>query len=79
MCRRDFNEERRAKLRDIELKAVQYQDELECGDRSLKTGWTIQQQVEHYRRKLLRKADKVKVSSRRERKRFNLYFSKFDL
>jgi U2-associated protein SR140 len=53
--RRDLNEDRRARLREIELKAVQYQDELECGQRTLKSGWSIQQQVEHYRRKLLRK------------------------
>jgi hypothetical protein len=52
---RDLNEDRRARLREIELKAVQYQDELECGQRTLKSGWSIQQQVEHYRRKLLRK------------------------
>ncbi|XP_021941946.1 U2 snRNP-associated SURP motif-containing protein [Zootermopsis nevadensis] len=55
---RDLNEDRRARLREIELKAVQYQDELECGQRTLKSGWSIQQQVEHYRRKLLRKAEK---------------------
>lgn len=52
---RDLNEDRRARLREIELKAVQYQDELESGQRTLKSGWSIQQQVEHYRRKLLRK------------------------
>jgi hypothetical protein len=56
---RDLNEDRRARLREIELKAVQYQDELECGQRTLKGGWSIQQQVEHYRRKLLRKVSCV--------------------
>ncbi|GLH10041.1 U2 snRNP-associated SURP motif-containing protein [Gryllus bimaculatus] len=64
---RDLNEERRAKLREIELKAVQYQDELENGQRSLKSGWTIQQQVEHYRRKLLRKAEKGEKERQSER------------
>ncbi|XP_049858071.1 U2 snRNP-associated SURP motif-containing protein [Schistocerca gregaria] len=64
---RDLNEERRARLREIELKAVQYQDELECGQRSLKSGWTIQQQVEHYRRKLLRKAEKGEKERQTER------------
>ncbi len=34
---------------------MQYQDELESGQRALKSGWNISQQVEHYRRKLLRK------------------------
>jgi len=60
---RDLNEDRRARLREIELKAVQYQDELECGQRTLKSGWTIQQQVEHYRRKLLRKVSCIHLNS----------------
>ena len=60
---RDLNEDRRARLREIELKAVQYQDELECGQRTLKSGWTIQQQVEHYRRKLLRKVSCIHFNS----------------
>lgn len=34
---------------------MQYQDELESGRRSLKSGMTIQSQVEHYRKKLIRK------------------------
>lgn len=52
----NFNrDDRRAKLREIELKVMQYQDELESGKRNLKTGTSIHQQVEHYRRKLLRK------------------------
>jgi U2-associated protein SR140 len=55
---RNMTEERRIKLREIEVKAVQYQDELESGQRALKTGWTLPQQVEHYRRKLLKKSEK---------------------
>lgn len=51
-----FNkDDRRAKLREIEVKVMQYQDELESGKRNLKSGTSIHQQVEHYRRKLLRK------------------------
>lgn len=50
-----MSEERRLKLREIEVKAMQYQDELESGTKSLKSGWTVTQQVEHYRRKLLKK------------------------
>lgn len=46
---------KRSRLREIEVKIVQYQDELESGERSLKSGWTIAQQTEHYRRKLMRK------------------------
>ncbi|XP_015109762.1 U2 snRNP-associated SURP motif-containing protein isoform X1 [Diachasma alloeum] len=52
---RDYNEERRTRLREIEVKTMQYQDELESGRRSLKSGMTIQAQVEHYRKKLIRK------------------------
>lgn len=52
---RNMTEERRMKLREIEVKAMQYQDEIESGTKVLKSGWTVQQQVEHYRRKLLRK------------------------
>lgn len=52
---RDYNEERRTRLREIEVKTMQYQDELEGGRRSLKSGMTIQAQVEHYRKKLIRK------------------------
>ncbi|XP_043287428.1 U2 snRNP-associated SURP motif-containing protein isoform X2 [Venturia canescens] len=52
---RDYNEERRNRLREIEVKTVQYQDELESGRRSLKPGMTMQSQVEHYRKKLIRK------------------------
>lgn len=55
---RNMSEEKRLKLREIEVKAVQYQDELESGQRALKSGWTVTQQVEHYRRKLLRKSEK---------------------
>jgi len=49
-------EERRQILRDIEVKVMSYQDELESGTRSTKAGWSIAEQVEHYRKKLLRKA-----------------------
>ncbi|KAF4528799.1 hypothetical protein B566_EDAN017041 [Ephemera danica] len=52
---REMTEERRAKLREIEMKVMTYQDQLESGQRSLKSSWTLSQQVEHYRRKLLRK------------------------
>lgn len=49
-------EERRALLRDVEVKVMQYQDELENGRKGIKSGWTISEQVEHYRKKMLRKA-----------------------
>lgn len=40
---RDFDEEKRMRLREVELKTVQYQDELESGQRSLKSEWTVPQ------------------------------------
>ncbi|EDW85779.1 uncharacterized protein Dwil_GK22959 [Drosophila willistoni] len=48
-----FKEEKRQKLRDIELKAIQYQDELESGKRRLEPGWTLFEQVEYFRKRLL--------------------------
>lgn len=53
---RDYDEEKRLRLREVELKTVQYQDELESGQRNLKSGWTMQQQCEHYRRKLMKRS-----------------------
>ena len=49
-------EERRQLLREIEVKVMQYQDELEGGRKGIKAGWTISEQVEHYRKKLHRRA-----------------------
>lgn len=54
----DMDEERRTRLREIEVKIMQYQDELESGQRTLKPGWSMNQQIEHYRRKLMKKSDK---------------------
>lgn len=51
----DDTEEKRKGLREIEIKICEYQDELESGIHSLKSGWSVSQQVEHFRRKLLRK------------------------
>lgn len=58
---RDLDEDKRSRLREIEIKTVQYQDELESGKRGVKSGWTIHQQTEHYRRKLLKKSDKERA------------------
>lgn len=69
---RDLDEERRTRLREVELKAMQYQDELESGEKSLKSGWSIAQQVEHYRRKLIKKELKIVDSdSPREKSRYS--------
>lgn len=53
---RDYDEEKRVRLREIELKTVQYQDELEAGQRNLKSGWTVLQQCAHYRKKLMKRS-----------------------
>lgn len=75
---RHITEERRIKLREIEVKAVQYQDELESGQRALKTGWTVPQQVEHYRRKLLRKSDRERKEKEGKTKHKREYSSDRD-
>lgn len=49
---RDLDEEKRSRLKKIEVKILEYQDELESGTRQLKPGWTIDKQIQHYRRKL---------------------------
>ncbi|XP_026670988.1 U2 snRNP-associated SURP motif-containing protein isoform X2 [Ceratina calcarata] len=64
---RDYqNEERRSRLREIEVKTMQYQDELESGRRTLKSGMTIQGQVEHYRKKLIRKSEREMKEAKSE-------------
>merc|ERR1719495_1658275 len=61
-------EERRALLRDIEMKVMQYQDELESGKKGIKSGWTISEQVEHYRKKMLRRANERQSDTPRREK-----------
>ncbi|MEQ2185464.1 U2 snRNP-associated SURP domain-containing protein [Goodea atripinnis] len=55
----EMNEEKRTKLREIEVKVMKFQDELESGKRPKKPGQSIQEQVEHYRDKLLQKVWKL--------------------
>ena len=40
------DEERRAILREVEVRVMQYQDELESGRKSVKSGWTVAEQVQ---------------------------------
>ncbi|XP_055606151.1 U2 snRNP-associated SURP motif-containing protein [Uranotaenia lowii] len=51
-------EARRQRLREIEVKIVQYQDEFESGSRQVRVGWTMGEEIAHYRRKLIKKAEK---------------------
>ncbi|XP_024910246.1 U2 snRNP-associated SURP motif-containing protein isoform X6 [Cynoglossus semilaevis] len=62
------NEEKRTKLREIEVKVMKFQDELESGKRLKKPGQSIQEQVEHYRDKLLQK-EKEKEKLEREKEK----------
>lgn len=50
-----MSEGKRKRLREIEVKVMRVQDELESGQRSSRSGMSLQQQVGHYRRKLLHK------------------------
>ncbi|XP_053296905.1 U2 snRNP-associated SURP motif-containing protein isoform X2 [Pleuronectes platessa] len=50
-----MSESKRKRLRELEVKVVKFQDELESGKRQRKSGMNILQQVEHYRNKLLQK------------------------
>ncbi|XP_077987617.1 U2 snRNP-associated SURP motif-containing protein-like [Glandiceps talaboti] len=65
----EMTEERRAKLREIEVKVMKFQDELEAGRRSRKHGMSISDQVEHYRSKLLQKVHDKEKARERERER----------
>lgn len=64
---KDDAEDKRKKLRQIEVKVLEYQEELESGDRQLKSGWSIKQQVEHFRRKLQKKAERNDSDSQSDR------------
>ncbi|KAK0137780.1 U2 snRNP-associated SURP motif-containing protein [Merluccius polli] len=64
----EMNEEKRTKLREIEVKVMRFQDELESGKRPKKSGQSLLEQVEHYRDKLLQK-EKEKEKAEREKER----------
>ncbi|KAM6969749.1 U2 snRNP-associated SURP motif-containing protein [Aplochiton taeniatus] len=50
-----MTESKRSRLRELEVKVMKFQDELELGKRPRKSGQSVHQQVEHYRNKLLQK------------------------
>ncbi|KAK6196135.1 hypothetical protein SNE40_001419 [Patella caerulea] len=68
--RQEMSEGRRAKLREIELKVMKYQDELEAGRRSRKPNLSMLDQIQQYRNKLLNKesTDSPNRSPRRRRR-----------
>uniref|UniRef100_A0A3P8YPD5 U2 snRNP-associated SURP domain containing n=1 Tax=Esox lucius TaxID=8010 RepID=A0A3P8YPD5_ESOLU len=51
----EMSESKRSRLRELEVKVMKFQDELESGKRPRKSGMNVQKQVEHYRNKLLQK------------------------
>ncbi|XP_013176559.1 PREDICTED: U2 snRNP-associated SURP motif-containing protein [Papilio xuthus] len=53
-------------LRDIEVRVLRYGDELESGARARKPALTAQQQLQHYRRKLIKKAAKEAKEAQEE-------------
>ncbi|XP_075262161.1 U2 snRNP-associated SURP motif-containing protein-like [Convolutriloba macropyga] len=56
--------EKRSILREIEVKVMKYQDELESGKKSKTSGKTIQQMLEQYRISLAKKEKSTKSSSK---------------
>nr|XP_055058097.1 U2 snRNP-associated SURP motif-containing protein isoform X2 [Misgurnus anguillicaudatus] len=65
----EMSEEKRAKLREIELKVMKFQDELESGKRPKKSGQSIQEQVELYRDKLLQREREKEKETEKDRDR----------
>lgn len=55
---KQISEERRAKLRELEVKVIKYHDDLELGRRTRKEGMSLQDQVQYYRKKLIHKVMK---------------------
>uniref|UniRef100_A0A8D3AQW6 Zgc:163098 n=1 Tax=Scophthalmus maximus TaxID=52904 RepID=A0A8D3AQW6_SCOMX len=55
-----MSESKRKRLRELEVKVMKIQDELESGKRARKSGMSIQHQVEHCRNKLLQKVNEEK-------------------
>ncbi|XP_046718759.1 U2 snRNP-associated SURP motif-containing protein isoform X1 [Silurus meridionalis] len=65
----EMSEEKRAKLREIELKVMKFQDELESGKRPKKSSQSIQEQVELYRDKLLQREKEKEVEKDKEKEK----------
>uniref|UniRef100_A0A674BF66 Zgc:163098 n=1 Tax=Salmo trutta TaxID=8032 RepID=A0A674BF66_SALTR len=65
----EMSESKRSRLRELEVKVMQFQDELETGKRPRKSGMNVQKQVEHYRNKLLQKVTKSKSPKKSKRSR----------
>ncbi|XP_033119834.1 U2 snRNP-associated SURP motif-containing protein-like [Anneissia japonica] len=68
----EMTEERRAKLREIEMKVMKFQDDVEGGRRSRKSGMSISEQVQKYRKKLLQKERERAIEKQRGKDRDKL-------
>ncbi|KAL4635858.1 U2 snRNP-associated SURP motif-containing protein [Arapaima gigas] len=75
----EMSEEKRAKLREIELKVMKFQDELESGKRPKKSGQSIQEQVEHYRDKLLQREKEIEREREKEKEKDKKEKEKMDV
>uniref|UniRef100_A0A3B4A0Y8 Uncharacterized protein n=1 Tax=Periophthalmus magnuspinnatus TaxID=409849 RepID=A0A3B4A0Y8_9GOBI len=66
-----MSETKRKRLRELEVKVLKMQDELESGKRQRKSGMSMHQQVEYYRNKLLqrKRSRSSSPNQRRERSR----------
>uniref|UniRef100_A0A182QTJ5 U2 snRNP-associated SURP motif-containing protein n=1 Tax=Anopheles farauti TaxID=69004 RepID=A0A182QTJ5_9DIPT len=62
----DQDELRRVRLREIEVKMVQYQDEFESGARQIRTGWTLPEEIDSYRMKLMKEMEQELRQKARE-------------
>ncbi|KAL0994066.1 hypothetical protein UPYG_G00117360 [Umbra pygmaea] len=63
----EMSESKRTRLRELEVKVMKFQDELESGKRPRKSGMNVQKQVEHYRNKLLQKEFDKDEQEKKER------------
>uniref|UniRef100_A0AAZ3RRN6 U2 snRNP-associated SURP motif-containing protein n=1 Tax=Oncorhynchus tshawytscha TaxID=74940 RepID=A0AAZ3RRN6_ONCTS len=67
----EMSESKRSRLRELEVKVMKFQDELESGKKPRKSGLNMQKQVAHYRNKLLQKRSipKSKERSKKDERR----------
>ncbi|XP_031427922.1 U2 snRNP-associated SURP motif-containing protein isoform X2 [Clupea harengus] len=71
----ELSESKRSKLRELEVKVMKFQDELELGKKVRKSGMSVQEQIQHYRNKLLQKEfekdeqEKKEKSSQKQKER----------
>ncbi|XP_035627794.1 U2 snRNP-associated SURP motif-containing protein-like isoform X1 [Oncorhynchus keta] len=63
----EMSESKRSRLRELEVKVMKFQDELESGKKPRKSGVNMQKQVAHYRNKLLQKEFDKDDKEKRER------------